>query len=149
MRPAIHGGMETLTPIGDLPHYGQLFDGVARAVPEREALVMPRLRWTWGELHRRALRCAAAFRRMGARPGTPVGLMIGNRPEFLELYLGAALAGLVAVLVPTRYKARELAHVIADSDIEALFILAEPGSFDLTPLLREALCAVCGLHRPG
>jgi fatty-acyl-CoA synthase len=131
--------MQSLTPLSGLPHLGQLFDRVAREVPEREALVMPGLRWTWADLHRRALDRAAAFRRLGAAPGSPVGLMIGNRPEFLELFLGAALAGLVAVLIPTRYKARELAHVIADSDIEMLFLLADRQGFDLTVLLHEAL----------
>jgi acyl-CoA synthetase (AMP-forming)/AMP-acid ligase II len=129
---------ESLTEIERLPSFAALFARVAAEQPNREAIVMPRLRWTYGEFYARALTRAAAFRRLGLKPGAPVGLMIGNRPEFLELFVGAAMAGLLAVLIPTRYKARELTHVFADSDSEVVLALADPATLDLTPLLHEA-----------
>ena len=52
--------------------------------------------------------------------GAHVGIMLGNCPEFIEVYTACALAGLVAVCVPTRYRARELEYVIGNSEVEGL-----------------------------
>ncbi|MFO1079107.1 MAG: AMP-binding protein [Reyranellaceae bacterium] len=58
---------------------------------------------TYGALYERALRLANGLRARGLAPGDAVGILAGNSPDFLALYLACQLAGLVAV--PLNYRA--------------------------------------------
>jgi fatty-acyl-CoA synthase len=58
---------------------------------EREAFL------SWGEVHGRAQRAAAALARMGIRPGDRVAIVLRTEPGFLDAFLGAWFAGAVPV----------------------------------------------------
>lgn len=77
---------------------------------------------TRGEMHERALRCANMLVGQGLKPGDRVVVFASNCIEYLELYLGMQLAGLVAVPVNFRLSAAELAYVIGNSGARALVI---------------------------
>jgi acyl-CoA synthetase (AMP-forming)/AMP-acid ligase II len=97
-----------------------LFEQVADAVPEREALVTPTRRLTFAELDERATRAAHLLADLGLGPGMHVGLQLMNGPEYLELMLGAYKLRAVPVNVNYRYVERELAHLFDDADLRAL-----------------------------
>jgi acyl-CoA synthetase (AMP-forming)/AMP-acid ligase II len=54
-------------------------------------------RLTWGEVHGRAARVAAALRGRGVRPGDRVAVVLRTEPAFLDAFFGASLAGAVPV----------------------------------------------------
>lgn len=75
---------------------------------------------TYEELLDRSTRLANALRGLGVRPGGRVAIMVENRVEALEAYLGCFLAGVVAVHVNDRLAVREVRHILLDSQAEVL-----------------------------
>lgn len=117
-------------------HLADLFERVARAVPAREAVAWADRRLTYAELDRRADRVAAGLHRIGVAPGDMVAVGLRNRPEHLEVLLGALKAGAVPVNVNHRYRRAELEHVLADS--AAVLLVHEAEAASLLPDVRAA-----------
>ncbi|HEV7667394.1 MAG TPA: long-chain fatty acid--CoA ligase [Thermoanaerobaculia bacterium] len=105
---------------------GDLLGERARLTPEKLALVtVPPTpgaeRLTYAELDRRATAMARVFReRLSLRKGDRVGLLSGNRVEFLDAFFACAKAGTVLVPIGTRLTAVEIAHVVQDSGLDVL-----------------------------
>jgi fatty-acyl-CoA synthase len=74
-------------------------------------------------LAERAARIAAFFAARGIRPGDRIGLLMNNRPEWVETFFGAAMARAVVVAFSTWSKRDELAYLIEDSGIRLLVTL--------------------------
>jgi acyl-CoA synthetase (AMP-forming)/AMP-acid ligase II len=77
---------------------------------------------SYGELHARARRVAALLRAVGLRRGDGVALMLPNRPEFLEISWACQLSGLYYTPVNTHLTFDEVAYIIEDSEVRAVFI---------------------------
>ncbi len=96
---------------------------------------------SYAELAERARRVAAALSGRGVRHHDRIGLLISNRIEWVELCLGAAGAGAVAVPLSTWSTRNELEFLLADSGMTMLFALARSGdrdyAKDLAALLPE------------
>ncbi len=75
---------------------------------------------TFNELLERSTRLANALRGLGVQPGGRVAIMVENRVEALEAYVGCFLAGVVAVHVNDRLVAREVRHILDNSSAEIL-----------------------------
>ena len=97
-----------------------LFERVADAVPDREAIVAPTARLTYAQLDARANRLAHALAARGIGPGDHVGLQLHNGTEHLEAMLAAYKLRAVPVNVNYRYTARELAYLYDNADLAAL-----------------------------
>src|SRR5690349_11854914 len=97
-----------------------LFERVAAAVPDREAIVTPARRLTFAQLDDRATRAAHVLADLGIEHGDHVGLQLLNGTEYLEMMLGAFKLAAVPVNVNYRYVERELAHLYDDADLRAL-----------------------------
>jgi len=105
---------------------GAAFVAAAARMPGRPAIEYEGATTTYAELAERSRRLALALRaQAGARAGDRVGLLMGNRPEFVTAVLAIARAGLVAVPIPAGAAPRELEHVIGDSGLT--LVLAEDG----------------------
>jgi acyl-CoA synthetase (AMP-forming)/AMP-acid ligase II len=98
----------------------ELFEHVADAAADREAVVTPSRRLTFAELDERATRAAHLLADLGIGRGDHVGLQLMNGTEYLELMLGAYKLRAVPVNVNYRYVERELAHLYTDADLRAL-----------------------------
>jgi 3-oxocholest-4-en-26-oate---CoA ligase len=98
----------------------ELFERIADAVPEREALVTPVVRCTYAELDARASRFAHALAERGVGRGDHVGLQLRNGAEYLEAMLAAYKLSAVPVNVNYRYVESELAYLYDDADLAAL-----------------------------
>ena len=70
---------------------------------------------TYGQVDEGARAVAAGLRAWGLQPGERVALAMENSREFVLAYLGAGLAGGVAVPINTQYRAGELRHILTDS----------------------------------
>ncbi|MEU8900513.1 AMP-binding protein [Nocardia sp. NPDC048505] len=83
--------------------------------PHRIALRTPSEELTYGELIRRAACFGGRLRRSGLEPGDRMVLIAPTRPEFVIAYLGAQIAGVVAVTMNTMATDHEIDWVLADS----------------------------------
>lgn len=107
----------------------ELFEEVADAVPDREALVHGDRRLTYAQLDERAGRLAAVLADAGVGVGDHVGLHLWNGTEYLEGMLAAFKLRAVPVNVNYRYVAEELRYLFADAGLAA--IVHEPTFTDL------------------
>jgi fatty-acyl-CoA synthase len=106
------------------PHSRTLFELLreqAERFPERVAVICGERAATYRDLAAAAGRIAAALRAAGFRRGERIGMLINNRLEWLETCFGAAALGITVVPLSTWSKPEELAYLLADSEIAALF----------------------------
>ena len=87
-----------VVPIGDL-----LLRSAAR-YPDRDAIVFPGERWTFGELYARAAQVARGLIALGVQPGQHVGLLAQNCLEYVEGLFGICLTGGVVIPINARHK---------------------------------------------
>src|SRR5262245_5722749 len=97
-----------------------LFEHVARAVPEREAMVTVERRLTYSQLDERASRLADHLAQRGIGRGDHVGLHLLNGTEYLEGMLAAFKLSAVPININYRYVERELAYLYDNADLVAL-----------------------------
>ncbi|MBI3969628.1 MAG: AMP-binding protein, partial [Chloroflexi bacterium] len=67
------------------------------------------------ELDERASRFAAGLRRLGVVAGDRVCVMLGNRPEFFDAWLGTAKLGAWTVPINTAYRGDLLRYIVGNS----------------------------------
>ena len=97
-------------------------DGVLRARAatdgERVAIDFEEQAFTFADVAARADEWSRVLRDVGVGPGARVGLMSGNRPEFVFAVYGALQLGAAVVMCSPAWKTRELEHACS---------LTEPG----------------------
>lgn len=93
--------------------------------------------WTWREVAERSRRIAAGLRALGVERGDPVGLLLGNRPEFYPLDLGATIVGGVPVSLYQTSSPEQIAYIVDDAGIEVL--ITEAAYLDRVLAAREQL----------
>ncbi|MBV8187791.1 MAG: AMP-binding protein, partial [Alphaproteobacteria bacterium] len=88
-------------------------------------------RWTFSEALDLAARSAGRLQSAGIRAGDRVALICENRPEFIEVFLGAAWLGAVLVPINTASRGGQLRHILQNSGARLLVIEeALKGSLD-------------------
>src|SRR3954468_11126501 len=91
-----------------------MFAEAAHRNPDGEALVCGQRRLTWRDVAAQSAEIAAGLGKLGLKPGDRVGVLLGNRIEFVLTMFAAAHAGLVTVLLSTRQQKPEIAYVLTD-----------------------------------
>lgn len=115
----------------------------AIAATQSPALIADGGAISFGELHARSQRVAAALHDAGLRRGDGVALVLPNRPEFFEITWGCQLSGLYYTAVNTHFTADEVAYVIGDSDAKAVFLdVTDAGMTDIAARVRKVNTAV-------
>lgn len=107
----------------------------AKAFADRPAVsVGDRVLHTYRQLYERVVRLAAGLRALpGVLPGDRIGLVMSNRPQYVELYYAIWHAGLCAVPINAKLHAKEIAFILDNCAIKVCF-----GSSDLAQTLDEA-----------
>ena len=123
---------------------GDVLDSGADRHAESELAVFPTERATYGAVAERATRIARGLIGLGVQPGEHVGYLLHNSVELVAALFGIVKVGAVAVPLNTRFRGRELRHVIRAMDLVALLTAAdEPAgrqpAVPLVQLLRENL----------
>jgi long-chain acyl-CoA synthetase len=90
--------------------------------PERPALVAGDSTRTWSALDARVDRGSAALGVAGIRAGDRIAILMGNRPEYFELYFACARTGAIAVPLNFRLTPREAAQILGHADPALLVI---------------------------
>jgi len=114
-----------------------LGDFLAAAPRGAEAVATPTRRLTYGELRESAQRVARAMHALGLRKGDHAAILMGNDEVWLTLFYGAALLGVVAVPVNTRFKAAELEFCLRQADCKAIFLASRFLNNDYAAMLRK------------
>ena len=112
--------------------------------------------FSFGEIHQRAARMAAALRRREIAPGDRVAVRLTNGIEFIDLFLACIRLGAIIVPINVLYREREIAHIVADADpativtdAEALDLFAGGApAVDVRVLTEEADAAPESNDRP-
>ncbi len=98
-----------------------LFRRSARLFADRVALVSDRARLTYRELDERSNRLAHALSARGLARGDRIAVLSTTRPEYVEVYLGAAKLGLTVVALNIRMHPEEVAYCIGRGRPRVLF----------------------------
>ena len=134
---------------------GDLLRKIAAEVPNKKALTLLREKasgeqrsWTYAQW----LEAAEAVARQlleKFKPGEHITIWASNRPEWLFVQFGAALAGLVVVAISPASRSHELRYVLQQSDSVGVIYGKRMGAVDGTalldslrpelPLLRETI----------
>jgi len=101
-------------------HYATIWESIADAVGDSEAIVNGATRRTWSEYEDRAARLASALGDAGLQADSKVGLYLYNSNEYLESQFASMKLRGVPVNVNYRYLDEELLYLIENSDAEAL-----------------------------
>src|SRR3954447_25767811 len=122
--------VEVLRDLGELT-LGAFLLQVCRRHRDNEALVFDdplragaTVRWTYADLERESRGVAHALIALGVGRGTHVATLMGNRPEAVAAFFGAALAGAVVTPLSTFSTEAELDHLLRASD--ASVVLTQP-----------------------
>lgn len=77
---------------------------------------------SYGTLRTTSDRIAAGLARRGFQPGEHAALLCASSPQWVMIYLGILKAGGVVVPIDRELKASELCHILAHSEVRALFV---------------------------
>jgi crotonobetaine/carnitine-CoA ligase len=70
--------------------------------------------WTYAETCEAASRCAGSLSSAGIKPGDRVAIICSNRIEFLEIVLGCAWLGAIAVPINVASRGPQLQHILSN-----------------------------------
>jgi acyl-CoA synthetase (AMP-forming)/AMP-acid ligase II len=110
-------------------NFADVWEMVADAIPDREALVCGSQRRTYGELEGNANRLAHHLTERGVGPGDHVALYLENCPEYLEAMIALFKIRAVPINVNHRYVSTELRYLLDNS--ESVGVLHGPHHADV------------------
>jgi long-chain acyl-CoA synthetase len=110
--------LDTVANLGDLIDPSRAADAIA--LVDCLEWEQPR-EYSYGELDRLATACARGLRARGLGRGDAVGILSGNRAEFLVAYLGTMRAGLVSVPVNHKFSRETIELVLRDAGVKMVF----------------------------
>jgi long-chain acyl-CoA synthetase len=103
---------------------GDFVDFAARRAPDRTAIVFEDRSFTFSEYKDRIDRLSDALIGL-ASPGDRIGILSGNTSEYVEAYYGVPMAGMALTLVNPRLVAREVAFILSNAEVSAVFVQGE------------------------
>ena len=127
-------------------HYDDLYDSLVEMLratvdksPDHEAIVeLGCERINYRQLWDRAARVAGGLKQTGINRGDRVAIRLGNGLDWCLAFLGAQMAGAVAVPVNTRFSESEVEYVVTDSGSRFVFLPGQPLP-DGNPFVVEGL----------
>jgi fatty-acyl-CoA synthase len=135
---------------------GDFVAQLAARFDEREAVVHfdalqggARIAWSYARLLEEARAVAKALIAAGIGKGERVGLLMGNRNEFVAALFGAALAGALPVTLSTLSTAQEMRILFEQSEITLLLTQVRIARRSLADEVAELLPDLAGGRRLG
>lgn len=104
---------------------GDLLTRSARRYASREMVCDGDRRWSYAEFDAWVNRIAHGLMAQGVRKGDAIGLMSGNRAEFLAVYFACARMGAVCVPINLLWRQAELGYVLGHSEVRAVIVEAD------------------------
>src|SRR3954468_309290 len=124
---------------------GDLLTRLARALPDREALVYGEApRFTFAALEREARTIARGLMAAGIAPGERVVVWATNVPEWVVLQFALAKIGAILVTANTLLRSKDIQYVLRQSEAATLITIRGFRDVDYVAELDRA-----GVLRPG
>lgn len=111
----------------------------SRRFGDRVALIDEAIRWSFHDLERAMLDSVKAMIALGVKPGDRVALCGPNSALWIQAALGIQGAGGVLVPVNTRFKGKEIGHLLTTSDAAAFITAGEFLGNDYIAQVRAAV----------
>jgi len=117
------------------PNFAQWLDGTVSQHKDRTAILYRSdgkkefTRWTYAKLGEECRRIARGLAAAGLEKGERIGLWAENRPEWMAVWLGAAIAGLIIVPVDFLISEKECANILSITGAKAFFHSARKQAF--------------------
>jgi fatty-acyl-CoA synthase len=119
--------------------FGQLVDQAAERWGKREALAFEDRRWSFDQFRAETDRVAKGLIAAGVQPGDHVCLWLVNRPEYLFTLFAVSKIGAVLVPINTRFRTRDMAYIVTQSDATTLITAQRSGLIDYLAMVEELL----------
>jgi fatty-acyl-CoA synthase len=119
--------------------FGDLAHDIAARLPDREGLVFGAARYTFREVAARIDEAARRLIAAGVGHGEHVALWLNNSDDWIFIAFAVQRIGAVLVPVNTRFRSRDLAYVLAQSDSAFLITHDRSGPVDYAGMVREAV----------
>jgi long-chain acyl-CoA synthetase len=121
------------------------FRMAAKKFAVQPAIVTPERTVTYAELNAQSDAVAAGLTASGIGPGDHIGLYGINSAEFVAIYLGIQKAGAVVVPINLLLNPKEVAWILNDADVTALFYFepfapAVAAIRDILPAVETFIC---------
>jgi long-chain acyl-CoA synthetase len=114
-----------------------LLDRAAAQSPQRTAVYLgAQPLHSYRQLRDRVAALAAGLTALGCRVGDRVGVVMGNRPEYLEVLFASWWAGLVVVPVNAKLHPGEISWILQDSDVR--LVVTDHGHLEGVQAVIEA-----------
>lgn len=127
--------------------FARLLEWAAERYGDRPFLEFAGTTLTFSELNARANRLARGLAAAGVEPGHGVALMMGNHPDFLEIFFAIQKVGAYAVPVNVQLVGDGLQYVLEHSGVSVVF-LDDAATEKLGPL-RDRLTGIRTYYRAG
>jgi fatty-acyl-CoA synthase len=134
-------------PLSEQPNLGALtLPGCLKEIAARfgpnDCLITPRPdgtteRWTYADLHERAMGIAQALIAAGVPSHSRVGVLMSNQPEWLAAFFGIGLAGAVAVTLSTFSTPVELEYLLKTSGVSVVIFERHVVKKDFAEILKS------------
>ncbi len=111
--------------MSDLAHAGDALAMHARLYPDKIGARDLDRQMTFGTWHARSCRLANALVGMGLAKGDRVCILAYNCVEWLEIYVAAAMAGLIAVPINFRLGGAEIQYIVENCEARAFIVQDE------------------------
>ena len=128
-----------------MPNVSRVVDLIriaARSQPNAPAIEFEGTTLTFSQVYGASVRLANGLLRTGLAPGDALGILAGNSPEYLQIYLACQLAGLVAVPLNYRAVCDDVAYVLGNSDARGVLVAPE-----FVAVVEAALPALTSVRR--
>jgi fatty-acyl-CoA synthase len=117
--------------------FGDLADDIAARLPDREGLVFGAARYTFRQMAARIDEAARRLVAAGVRHGEHVALWLNNSDDWIFIAFAVQKIGAVLVPINNRFRSRDLAYVLAQSDSAILITHDRSGPIDYAGMVRE------------
>jgi long-chain acyl-CoA synthetase len=117
-----------------------LINRAVREYPEKTAIVYDGARRTFREFDKRVNAFANGLLKIGVKKGDRVGMLLTNRPEFIEIDFALAKTGIVRVPLNSRLTGADHCYMLDDSEAD-LLIFGE-GFTEVVKTIRPSLKTV-------
>jgi len=114
----------------------ELFEKTVHKHPFREAIVYEGKRLTYEELMEQVKKISAYLQyECSLKKGERLALLVGNRPEFIQMFLACTRLGIIVVPLNLRSSGQELINMIEQAEARVLFV--EEGFDEVIKKWRE------------
>ncbi len=103
----------------------ELLTQSARRYPQQVCTIFQDKKLTFQGMDQLTDHLAASLVSIGVTKGDPIGLLIGNSPQFVITFMGVLKAGGVVVAINMLYKAREIIAQVNDARVQLIFVTSE------------------------